>query len=171
MTPLVRITHDLGSWYPRCWVLPTDVDFFYSDFWRTAPEAIRRTSMVGIQAYCVDALLDLGGNLDADVVNTRRRYDASTIRVMETREVIEAFVWAKAGELSARSGKSVDWIRRGLEACERAGVPHTYFIRRYIDGDKSVMLNPDVNEAMADINKECRPSNRELCPKLERDAA
>lgn len=88
---------------------------------------------------------------------------------METREVMEAFVWAKAGELAARSGKSVDWIRRGLDACERAGVPHTYFILRYIDGDKSVKLNLDVDEAMRDINKEARPSNRELSPRKGRD--
>lgn len=169
MTPLQSITRDLGSWYPRCWVLPADVDFFLPDVWRIAPEAIRRTGMVGIQAFGVGALLDLGGNLDADVVDTRLPYSASSIRVMDSRDVIETFVWAKAGELAARSGKSASWIRRGLDACERAGVPHTYFIRRYIDGDKSVTLNLDVDEAMRDINKEARPSNRELSPRKGRD--
>lgn len=122
--------------------------------------------------YAQEDFLALGGNLDATVSDPRcLRYDASSIRVMEAREVIEAFVWAKAGELAARSGKSADWIRRGLDACERTGVPHSYFIRRYIDGDKSVQMNADVNEAMADINKEARPSNRELSPKKERNAA
>lgn len=121
--------------------------------------------MVGIQAFCAGELLDLGGNLDADVVDTRLPYSASSIRIMGIREVIEAFVWAKAVELADRSGKSADWIRRGLEACERAGVPHAYFILRYIDGDKSVKLNLDVDEAMRDINKEDRPSNLELSPR------
>jgi hypothetical protein len=95
-------------------------------------------------------------------------YLASSIRVLPPTESIERFTWLKAEELAARTGKPAEWIKRGLQACEQAGVPHGYFIARYLDGDRSAPRNRDVEEAMADILKSLRPSNRELAPRKPR---
>ena len=95
-------------------------------------------------------------------------YTAASICVLPPPEAIERFAWLKAEELSARTGKPIDWIRRGLQACEQSGVGHDYFIRRYLDGDRSAPRNPDVEEAMADILKSLRPSSRELTPRKPR---
>jgi hypothetical protein len=95
-------------------------------------------------------------------------YTASSIQILPAPEAIEKFAWLKAESLAARTGKPIDWIKRGLQACEQSGVGHDYFIRRYLDGDRSAPRNPDVEEAMADILKGLRPSNRELAPRKPR---
>lgn len=53
-----------------------------------------------------------------------RFYDASSIRILPDAEIVERFT----GALAAEFGVPVDWVGRGLEACERAGVPEDYFI-------------------------------------------
>jgi hypothetical protein len=92
-------------------------------------------------------------------------YTASSIRILPAPEAVEKFAWLKAEELAARTGKPIDWIKRGLQACEQSGVGHDYFIRRYLNGDRSAPRNRDVESAMADILKSLRPSNRELTPR------
>ena len=102
------------------------------------------------------------------MTETAAPYTASSIRILPAPEAIEKFAWLKAEELAARTGRPVDWIKRGLQACEQSGVGHDYFVRRYLDGDRSAPRNPDVEEAMADILKSLRPSNRELTPRKPR---
>jgi hypothetical protein len=92
-------------------------------------------------------------------------YTASSIKILPAPEAIERFAWLKAEELAARTGKPIDWIKRGLQACEQASVAHSYFISRYLDGNKDVPRNRDVESAMADILKSLRPSSRELTPR------
>lgn len=92
-------------------------------------------------------------------------YTASSIRILSAPDAIEKFAWLKAESLAARTGKPVDWIKRGLQACEQSGVGHDYFVRRYLDGDRSAPRNRNVEEAMADLLKGLRPSNRELSPR------
>ena len=99
------------------------------------------------------------------MTDTAASYSASSIQILPAPEAIEKFAWLKAEELAARTGRPVDWIKRGLQACEQAGVGHDYFIRRYLDKDRSAPRNADVEAAMADILKSLRPSNRELTPR------
>jgi len=49
--------------------------------------------------------------------------------------------------------KPPEWIARGLEACELAGVHCGYFINRYLDGDKSIPMNKDVDDIFNEILK------------------
>jgi hypothetical protein len=102
------------------------------------------------------------------MTETSASYTASSISILPAPEAIEKFSWLKAEELASRTGKPIDWIKRGLQACEQAGVAHSYFISRYLDGDRSAPRNADVEEAMADILKSLRPSNRELAPRKPR---
>jgi hypothetical protein len=95
-------------------------------------------------------------------------YTASSIQILPAPEAIEKFSWLKAESLAARTGKPVDWIKRGLQACEQAGVGHDFFVRRYLDKDRDAPRNADVEAAMADILKSLRPSNRELTPRKPR---
>jgi hypothetical protein len=102
------------------------------------------------------------------MTDTAASYSASSIQILPAPEAIERFAWLKAESLAARTGKPVDWIKRGLQACEQSGVPHSYFISRYLDKDRETPRNPDVEEAMADILRGLRPSNRELTPRKPR---
>ena len=59
-------------------------------------------------------------------------YTASSIAILEPEQVIERFFWAKANYLAVTYRKPLEWIERGLQACERVQVPHDYFIDRYL---------------------------------------
>lgn len=84
-------------------------------------------------------------------------YDAASIRVLDHDEVLSKFFWAKANDLAATYCRPLEWIERGLQACERVNVPHDYFIDRYL---KKLPLpkHDGVDAAMRDINIENRPS-------------
>lgn len=73
------------------------------------------------------------------------QYDASCIRVLDDREAWEKMPWLEAETLASTSGKDLDFIKRGLEACRRAGVSHGYFIRRYLEDDKTVPFSVAVD--------------------------
>lgn len=83
-------------------------------------------------------------------------YNASRIKILSHEEILDAFDWAKVGHLAAQYNRDPDFIERGLQACARVGVHHSYFVGRYLDGDKTIPFREDVNEAMTDILKESR---------------
>jgi len=83
-------------------------------------------------------------------------YTASSIKILTDEQVLEAFDWAKIGALAAQYHRDPDYIERGLQACARVGVHYSYFVRRYLEGDKTVTLHEGVNAAMLDILKENR---------------
>ena len=74
-------------------------------------------------------------------------YTADSIRVLPEDDVVERFDWAKVGALAAQYNRDEGWIRRGLSACEAAGVAPRYFIQRYLDGDKTVPRHEGVEAA------------------------
>lgn len=74
-------------------------------------------------------------------------YTAASIRVLSGAEILERFDWAKIGSLAEQYGKDPEWIERGFQACVDAGVHETYFIRRYLQGDKSMPAHEGVEEA------------------------
>lgn len=77
-------------------------------------------------------------------------YDASSIRILAPEQAQERFFWAKAGTLAAEYSRPVEWIERGLLACERAGVPHDYFINRYLK-KQPLPKHDGVDAAMRDL--------------------
>lgn len=98
-------------------------------------------------------------NLDAAGI-APAPYDASAIRVLTDAEVITSFEWAEVGSLAAQYGAPSAFVRRGLEACRRAGVPPTYLIDRYLRlarPDPAVPLDLAVDVAMRDVLVEERP--------------
>lgn len=83
-------------------------------------------------------------------------YDATSIRILRDREVTEHFAWAEVGALAEQYRRPESWIRRGLEACDRAGVEHGHIIRRYLRGDKTEPPHDGVQAAFRDILSEAR---------------
>lgn len=83
-------------------------------------------------------------------------YTASSIAILEPEQVLERFFWAKANDLALTYRKPLEWIERGLQACERVQVPHDYFIERYL---KKLPIPKDegVDAAMRDLLIEERP--------------
>jgi hypothetical protein len=82
-------------------------------------------------------------------------YTASSISILEPEHVLERFFWAKANDLAFTYRKPLEWIERGLQACERVRVPHDYFIDRYL---KKLPIPKDqaVDAAMRDLLIEAR---------------
>lgn len=85
-------------------------------------------------------------------------YTAADIRIPSDAEIIARQPWVRAGELADQHGVPVEWVRRGLEACDRAGVPDGYFIARYLAREPSVALDARVDAAMREIAIEDRDS-------------
>jgi len=79
-------------------------------------------------------------------------YDASNIIIQEYSKNR----WATAVALAEKYTRSVEWIERSLEACELASAPYEYFVRRYLDGDKTIPLNEDVDLCSAELQKALR---------------
>lgn len=83
-------------------------------------------------------------------------YTASSITILASEQVLERFFWAKANDLALTYKKPLEWIERGLNACERVQMPHDYFIDRYL---KKLPIPKDegVDAAMRDLLIEERP--------------
>ena len=83
-------------------------------------------------------------------------YTASSITILASEQVLERFFWAKANDLALTYKKPLEWIERGLQACERVQVPHDYFIDRYL---KKLPIHKDegVDAAFRDLLIEARP--------------
>ena len=90
------------------------------------------------------------------MTETVPEYTAANIKILRDEEILEAFDWAKVGHLAAQYNRDPSFIERGLQACARVGVHHSYFIARYLEGDKTIAFREDVNAAMVDILKESR---------------
>jgi len=74
-------------------------------------------------------------------------YDADAIKILAPTEVTEKFEWAEIGGLAHQYGMSAKLIQRGFAACAQVGVDPSYFVRRYLAGDKTVPFDPAVDEA------------------------
>ena len=78
-------------------------------------------------------------------------YDADAIQTLTPPQIIEQFEWATIGALAHQYGMPVKLIERGFAACAQVGVDPSYFIRRYLVGDKSVPFREDVDAAYRDL--------------------
>ena len=86
-------------------------------------------------------------------------YTAADIVILDQADVLERFFWAKANELAYQYKRPLEWIERGLQACERVNMPHDYFIDRYLK-KLDIPKHDGVSSAMQDILDEVRPSGR-----------
>jgi len=109
----------------------------------------------------VDELTECGWRPTHDEGNKKLRkfwelhqpdgYDAKCIRVLRADEVAERFDWAKSGELAHKYKRDVNWVEMGMEACRRASVDPSYFIRRYLEKEEGIDKNPLVEQAYRDL--------------------
>lgn len=82
-------------------------------------------------------------------------YDASAIQILDSEQVCQKFVWAKAGTLAERYKKPLAWIERGLQACDRIGIDHSFFIQKYLER-QIIPKHDGLCAALLDILKETR---------------
>jgi hypothetical protein len=82
-------------------------------------------------------------------------YDASSIKILAPDEASSRFDWANVIALADKYPlKSVKHIQRGLEACRRCSVDPDYFIQRYLDDNKAIPVNRDVEASYREIMRE-----------------
>jgi hypothetical protein len=74
-------------------------------------------------------------------------YGAESIQILTPPQVTEQFEWATIGALAHQYGMPVKLIERGFAACAQVGVDPSYFVQRYLAGDKTVPFDPAVDEA------------------------
>ena len=86
-------------------------------------------------------------------------YTAESISILSEQDVLSRFFWAKSGALAEQYRKPVEWIERGLQACERVNVPHDYFIDRYLR-KLPIAKDEGMEAAFFDILKEQRVKHR-----------
>lgn len=77
-------------------------------------------------------------------------YTAANIRIEDTPEHDFTLVY----DLADTYNKPVEFIKHGIEACRLAEVSESYFIDRYLKGDKSIPLNPDVSAISRELQIE-----------------
>jgi hypothetical protein len=77
-------------------------------------------------------------------------YTAKSIRILRDDEIARKFEWAEVESLAAKYRRTAAWIKRGLDACETAGVAPEYFIRRYLDDDKTIPKHEGVEAAFVE---------------------
>ena len=74
-------------------------------------------------------------------------YTAASIRILHPDEAEARFGWAAANRLAARYQRPVEWVERGLAACYQIHGNTDYFIARYLEGDKSIPRDIEVETA------------------------
>lgn len=82
-------------------------------------------------------------------------YDENSIRVMSADEIEQCFDWLRLANLAKEHHLPVDWVRRGFEACWRAGIAPDYFINKYIF-KKDVTMVPEFESVFREIVNEAR---------------
>lgn len=67
-------------------------------------------------------------------------YDAKSIKVLKEDEM-EAFPWFMIEVLAERYSAPLETVKKGVEVCNIAGVPISYYEDRYLKGDRSIPEN------------------------------
>lgn len=76
-------------------------------------------------------------------------YTAENIKILDDKDILESMPWAMVSFLAIQFKKPYNFIARGIESCQLAGVGYNYFVDRYLKGDKSI----PVDESVAYQNK------------------
>jgi hypothetical protein len=99
----------------------------------------------------------LGQNfLQRDLSGARSvaNYDEDSIQILSSSEVADRFAWASVAAL-AKQYPTVPaaFIARGLTACDAVKVSREYFVRRYLQGDRTVTRREDVEAAFQALTR------------------
>jgi hypothetical protein len=81
-------------------------------------------------------------------------YDASCIKVLPEVVVEDKFEWVRIENLATKYLRPVEWIANGFEACRRCNIDPEYFIKYYLEKDKSIVFIPEVEQVYRDIKLE-----------------
>jgi hypothetical protein len=74
-------------------------------------------------------------------------YDARSIQILNPEEAQSRFHYARIDALAARyPGIAPEFIARLVEACDLSGYPLDAAERRYLAGDKTVAITPELRE-------------------------
>lgn len=88
---------------------------------------------------------------------TGETYNAASICILSPEEAESRFEFAWAGALAEQyQDVSTVFIARLLESCRRSGFPVDDAVRRYLDGDLSVIVSESFSDAYADVLRESR---------------
>lgn len=88
-------------------------------------------------------------------------YTAANIQILDAGQIAHRWFWAEAGLLATQYRRPEEWIRRGLLACEVAGVSHDYFVDRYLR-KQPVPLHSGVDSAMRALMDRANGPGRHL---------
>lgn len=84
-------------------------------------------------------------------------YTGADIKVLEPHDVVERFPFAKIAALCERYPQSTqDFIRRLVLACNTVGFDVELAAKRYLDGDRTVVIPHEVYAAHAELMREDR---------------
>ena len=84
-------------------------------------------------------------------------YTAKDIRILESHEAQEKFLFLRVKALSERyRSTSSEFIERLLTACALSGFDEELAIRRYLDKDKSIIPSVELIECHKELMDRCR---------------
>ena len=90
-----------------------------------------------------------------------RAYSAASIRILSAAEVAESQPWVLAQTLAAEYRQPIEFVERLLETCRLSGWPVSAAIARYLEGDRSVPILPDVGAVHAEtVRRHARENHR-----------
>lgn len=79
----------------------------------------------------------------------KETYDAHSIKIKHTTED----AWSAAVSLAEEFNGNEQLIQRGLEACQLAHVPFSYYINKYLRKLPGIPLNEEVNQIYREQQK------------------
>jgi len=81
-------------------------------------------------------------------------YGAESIKILDDAEALERFPWLKAEALAAQYHQPVDFVKRLLETCRLSGWPVEQAVKKHFQGDKSVVVPPEVQTIHREVVKQ-----------------
>jgi len=100
-------------------------------------------------------------------MNTQE-YNADSIKILDHKQAEQRFEWLQAENLSIKYSKPLEFVQRGIEACRRSSTDLSFFIQRYLEGDKSGEKNILLEEAFLELMKEARENSQMTSQKQQR---
>jgi len=97
-----------------------------------------------------------------------REYNADSIKILDPKQAEQRFEWLQAENLAAQYSKPLEFVERGIEACRRSSTDISFFIQRYLEGDKSGEKNILLEEAFLELMKEARENGQVTSQKQQR---
>jgi hypothetical protein len=97
-----------------------------------------------------------------------REYNADSIKILDPKQAEQRFEWLQAENLAAQYSKPLEFVQRGIEACRRSSTDLSFFIQRYLEGDKSGGKSILLEEAFLELMTEAREKSQFKTQKHQR---